>query len=125
MPYVAEYSACAFDCALSGPFEGLFSARISASRTLCMSITNFISASTVFVFQFSPKYHFEISLSTAFFKSSYRSKGISISEKITFITSSKNSLGNFSTFLYGRAFKSKAFKCSQSITPVVFSSFGR
>ena len=37
----------AFDCALRGPFGGLFPARFSASRTLCEGIAALISASTV------------------------------------------------------------------------------
>jgi len=48
-PHVAEYSGLPFDCALRGPFDGLFSARLSASRTLCKSIAAVISASTVFL----------------------------------------------------------------------------
>ena len=39
--------ACAFDCTLRGPFDGLCFARLSASRALCTSITTVISASTV------------------------------------------------------------------------------
>ena len=51
-PHVAEYSAkkglpLAFDCALRGPFDGLFLTRLSATRALCEVITDFISASTV------------------------------------------------------------------------------
>ena len=37
----------AFDCALRGPFGGLFPARLSPSRTLCKGIAALISASTV------------------------------------------------------------------------------
>ena len=36
-----------FDCALSGPFENLFFTRLSATRALCRSIINVISASQV------------------------------------------------------------------------------
>jgi len=49
-PHVAEYLAFAFDCALGGPFDDLFSARFSASRALCKSIITVISASTVSYF---------------------------------------------------------------------------
>lgn len=42
-----------FDCALSGPFDGLFSARLSASRALCTSISAVISASTVSSFLYT------------------------------------------------------------------------
>jgi len=45
---VAEYSAYAFDCALSGPFADLFLTRLSASRALCEVMIDFISASTVY-----------------------------------------------------------------------------
>ena len=45
--HVAEYSAEAFDCALRGPFDGLFSARIAASRALWKSIAAVIPTSTV------------------------------------------------------------------------------
>ena len=38
----------AFDHALRGPFDGLFSACISASQALCESIATVISASTVY-----------------------------------------------------------------------------
>lgn len=48
MPYVAEYFAKnAFDCTLGGPFDDLFLARLSATRTLCEGIVAFIPASTV------------------------------------------------------------------------------
>ncbi len=41
-----------FHCALSGPFDNLFLARFSASRTLCEVIIAVISASTVYVLNF-------------------------------------------------------------------------
>lgn len=36
-----------FDCALCGPFDNLFPARLSAPRALCEVMTAVISASTV------------------------------------------------------------------------------
>jgi hypothetical protein len=50
MPYVAEYSgkAAPFDCALSGPFDGLRFTRLSAPRALWRGTTTVISASTVY-----------------------------------------------------------------------------
>ena len=43
-----------FQCALSGPFDGLFPTRLSASRILCGGIAAFISASTVYCIQMGP-----------------------------------------------------------------------
>ena len=48
-PHVAEYLTEVFDCALSGPFDNLFLARLSAPRALCRGIIAVISASTVWL----------------------------------------------------------------------------
>ena len=47
VPHVAEYLALAVHCTLSGPFDDLFLARLSAPRALCTGIIAVISASTV------------------------------------------------------------------------------
>ena len=46
---VAEYSEpCSFDCALCGPFERQPPTRLSATRALCVCLSDVISASTVY-----------------------------------------------------------------------------
>ena len=82
-PHVAEYLTEVFDCALSGPFDNLFLARLSAPQALCRGIIAVISASTVFLINFSliilPFYAFVNSL----VQKSYAHRAICISPSYT------------------------------------------
>ena len=68
-PHVAPYSPEGdFLCALSGPFEGLFPTRLSASRALCRGMADLISASTVYCIQLRSVDHRWVHLSRTFMR---------------------------------------------------------